>query len=93
MPAADPAWPLVVLDALHPVANNTPLVFYVTLLALNGTLPPVAGVLDDHLPLVTDVLPPAADVLPGVTPVLDDTLPLVDPVLGDHPPGVERAVQ
>ena len=86
VPAADPAWPLVVLDALHPVVDDTPLVLDNTLLALDGTLPgivlPAAG-----------ALPPAAGALPPAAGGRDDHLPLVTPVLDDHRPGIERAVQ
>ena len=86
VPAADPAWPLVVLDVLHPVADDTPPV-------LDDTLPLIAGVLNDHLPLVAGVLLPAAGVLPSVTPVHDNNLSLIDPVLEGYRPAVERAVQ
>ena len=81
VPAADPAYPLVAVDAFHPVADDNPCPAAGVLPPATADLPPVAPVLDN--------------ILPGVTPVLDDTLPGVAPVLDDtlHPAaGVLRGV-
>ena len=56
VPAAAPTWPLVALDAFHPVADDTPP-------DLDDTLPGVAPVLNDT-PRST------ADIIPGVEPSL-----------------------
>ena len=59
VPAADPAWPLVALDAFLPVANDTPR-------PAAGVLPPAAADLPPVAPFLDDTLP-------GVAPVRDDT--------------------
>ena len=86
---AAPAWPLVALDALRPVADDTPP-------PADGVLPGVAPVLDDIspraaavAPVLSDTPPPAAGVLPGVAPVLDDTSSSTAGVL----PGIGRSVR
>ena len=88
---AAPAWPLVALDAIHPVADDTPLVSDGTLLALDGTLLALDGTLlalDGTLLSAVGALPLIAAVLPLVA----DFVPLVDPVLDVHRPGVARTV-
>ena len=50
VPAAAPAWPLVALDAMYPVVNNTPRPAAGVLPLAAADLPPVAPVLDDTLP-------------------------------------------
>ena len=59
VPAAAPARPLVALDALHPVANDTSR-------PAAGVFLGVAPFLPGITPVLNDTLPPTADVLPGV---------------------------
>ena len=77
VPAAAPAWPLVALDAFHPVADNTPCVTAGVLPPTAADLPPDAHVLKDTLsgvaPVLDDTPHPAVGVLLGVASVLDDT--------------------
>ena len=71
MPAVASAWPLVALDAFHPVADDTPR-------PTAGVLPLGAGVLPRVAPVLDDTPPVLDDTLPGVAPVLDDTLSSAD---------------
>ena len=83
MTAADPVWPLVVLDALHPVADDTPRPAAGVLPSAAADLPHGAPVLDNALPGIAPILD---DTLPGIAPVLDDTPSPID----DLPPAAER---
>ena len=93
MPAAAPEWPLVALDAFHPVADDTPRPAAGIVPLTAGVLLPTAGVLPGIAPVLDYTFPLIDPVLDDNLLALDGTFPPVAGVLDHDRPDVERAVQ